>query len=99
MTQLVLCLNLMPYPGHGSGPGLYISLFPTLESKELPPESNQFLISQVREEMRMTVEKDRRNGTLQPGSPCPRLLLGAGTSDLRIHGNFTEQLFSTFLRL
>lgn len=32
-------------------------------------------------------------------SPCPRLLLGAGTSDLRIYGNFTEQLFSTFLTL
>lgn len=29
-------------------------------------------------------------------SPCPRLLLGAGTSD---YGNFTEQLFSTFLTL
>lgn len=61
----------MPYPGHGSGPGLYISLSPTLESKELPPESNQFLISQVREEMRMTVEKDKRNGTLQPVLTVP----------------------------
>lgn len=47
-----------------------MDLAPTLESKWLPPESHH--LSQAREEMRTTVEKDKRNGTLQSVLTAPK---------------------------